>query len=738
MLKGTKKKNFYLSLQNRIISAASVRQSIVFFLLFFGFLSIIRADDISAGVEIIEINYDDDISDTGNEWIECVNKTGGTIDISGWKFDDSTTTVSMTVSQVTGWGDITAIPDGSVFVVCEDSAVFTTRFGPAVASKYLAKISNVDWALSASGDPIGITSGGIWMQRFVYPDNATNKSIIKSTFTDNEELSASWVAGLAGGNPFVEDYGGVGGGGATGSANAGDMLVSEVCVEGSTGFLNNDWVEIYAVSSGNYSGCLLYEADSVVKTFPAGFNAGAGDYIVIHEETGTDETDATGKGANGYWDFYGCGDYTATDNIISVRSPSGNWVDAMGFSNQDGDMTSTNGTAYNNMVSTNMWTGGPATFTDTVNDAAVQASLADYSAGGANKSLVRLSTSTDTNSKNDWFLTTTLTPGTSSAVIIPILETGAITGKITEVAPNISGGGDFIEIFVTAASPDVSGVKLYEGTTLIKIFPSDMGAIAKDKFIILWASKANNPTGTRGVDRDETVVDENGNGYIDLFSDETSATLTGTDNNITLKNANDTIVDFMSFINDTVSSAYPKSAYDNAFTAGQWYPEATDDATYISGSFAWSYSSSKSMYRLSAAGAPTDTNTKADWSESSTTPGYGDYGGTVINTTKTLEVFQSPFSPYKDGTYSQAKIAYNVPANSQITMRVFDVSGHQVRILLDHSDGGGASATVSWDGKDDDGNIVKTGVYIVNIEALDKTTGSARRSSKRVVVGRKM
>jgi flagellar hook assembly protein FlgD len=96
------------------------------------------------------------------------------------------------------------------------------------------------------------------------------------------------------------------------------------------------------------------------------------------------------------------------------------------------------------------------------------------------------------------------------------------------------------------------------------------------------------------------------------------------------------------------------------------------------------------------------------------------------------------FSPYKDGKYNQAKISYNVPSGSQITIRVFDITGREVRNLVDHIDGGGASATISWDGKDDDGNVVRTGIYIVNIESVNKTTGETRRSSKRAVVGRKM
>lgn len=541
-------------------------------------------------------------------------------------------------------------------------------------------------------------------------------------------LSADWVTQTTPSPGAVNITGSAGG-----SASIGDMLVSEICVEGSSSyFSSNDWVELYVVNSGNYSGCLIYEADTVVKTFPPNFNPVAGDYIVIHEETGTDETDASGDtNSNGYWDFYGGGDYTATDNIVSVRSPSGNWVDAMGFSNQDGDMTVTNGTAYNNMVSTNMWTNGPDTLIDGVNDADVQTCLADYSDGGSNKSIVRLSTGTDTNSNIDWAVTSILTPGTSSAVT-STSTSGRISAKITEIAPGISKG-DFVEIFVTAASADAGGCKLYEGTTLIKTFPSNMGALAKDTFIVLWACD--------NTSADETSADENGNGWIDLYSDETTAGLTNTDNNITLKNADGSIVDFMSFANSDTSYSGATAAYDAAVTAQQWSPVATSAAEYVAGSVGWSGSTSKSMYRLAESGAPGDTGAATDWTEGSTTIGYGDYGGALAVTIKSLEVFQSPFSPYNDGTYRQAKLSYYLGGASgdyQVTLQVFDVKGRSVRILLDHVDGGGGSSTVSWDGRDDNGNIVRTGIYIVHIESLNTTTGLAKRTSERVVVARKM
>jgi hypothetical protein len=149
------------------------------------------------------------------------------------------------------------------------------------------------------------------------------------------------------------------------------------------------------------------------------------------------------------------------------------------------------------------------------------------------------------------------------------------------------------------------------------------------------------------------------------------------------------------------------------------------------------------MYRVALNGSPKDTNTKSDWLEGSPTPGTGEYGSATL-TSQPLQIFDGVFSPYGDGTKNKAQISYFVPANTdkQVTIRVFDITGRAVRTLVDHSEisGGasGTSSTAGWDGKDDDGNIVRTGIYIVNIEAINKANGEVKRSSKRVVVGRKM
>jgi len=110
-------------------------------------------------------------------------------------------------------------------------------------------------------------------------------------------------------------------------------------------------------------------------------------------------------------------------------------------------------------------------------------------------------------------------------------------------------------------------------------------------------------------------------------------------------------------------------------------------------------------------------------------------------TTKTIEVTDSPFFPYSDisGRPTEGKIKYNVPDGSRITVRIFDVRGRLVRVLIDQEVDPDGEASVTWDGTDDSGNtIVPVGIYICHIEALNENTGKVTKGTDTIVVGRKL
>ena len=110
-------------------------------------------------------------------------------------------------------------------------------------------------------------------------------------------------------------------------------------------------------------------------------------------------------------------------------------------------------------------------------------------------------------------------------------------------------------------------------------------------------------------------------------------------------------------------------------------------------------------------------------------------------TTKTVEVTDSPFFPYSDisGRPTKGKIKYNVPDGSRITVRIFDVRGRLVRVLIDQEVDPDGEGSVTWDGTDESGGtIVPIGIYICHIEALNENTGKVTKGTETIIVGRKL
>ena len=194
------------------------------------------------------------------------------------------------------------------------------------------------------------------------------------------------------------------------SGNAGKLLITEVAFKVSGG---NDWVELYVVDgSVDWSGYRLYLGGTLKFTIPSTWETNGlttGDYIVIHFESGIDDTVKSDNNAS-YWDGYTSGDLQGTDDMLQILEPSGSTarVDVVIWSNNNGDFTGSK-TEANGAVSDGMWdsydftTGDAGAWTDSDNISASE-SLARY-----------LDPSTpvyaDSNSKSDWYEETGPTQG---------------------------------------------------------------------------------------------------------------------------------------------------------------------------------------------------------------------------------------------------------------------------------------------------------------------------------------
>ena len=130
------------------------------------------------------------------------------------------------------------------------------------------------------------------------------------------------------------------------------------------------------------------------------------------------------------------------------------------------------------------------------------------------------------------------------------------------------------------------------------------------------------------------------------------------------------------------------------------------------------------------------SNDKRNWSTSTAngTPGkVNSLFVSVLPSSASVSFSPNPFSPDGDGSEDYTIITYNIPAHTaSIRIRIFDVKGRMVR-ELSNNESSGAHGEIIWDGRDDEKKIVRIGVYIVFLEAVD-AFGSNVFTTKGLVV----
>lgn len=89
--------------------------------------------------------------------------------------------------------------------------------------------------------------------------------------------------------------------------------------------------------------------------------------------------------------------------------------------------------------------------------------------------------------------------------------------------------------------------------------------------------------------------------------------------------------------------------------------------------------------------------------------------------------------PYPNPAQGEAVIGYELPAASEVQLKVFDLLGREVRAIYDETQSAGKHS-VTWDGRDNAGASLSSGVYFVNLIA--STPEGPRRATKKVVLVR--
>jgi len=95
------------------------------------------------------------------------------------------------------------------------------------------------------------------------------------------------------------------------------------------------------------------------------------------------------------------------------------------------------------------------------------------------------------------------------------------------------------------------------------------------------------------------------------------------------------------------------------------------------------------------------------WSEA--TSAVYDYEPTLPDGYRLSHNFPNPFNP-------ETTIEFQVPARSQVTLRIYNVLGQEITTLI-NDDLSAGTYTVKWDGRDNQGHDVASGVYIYKLSS---------------------
>ncbi len=85
---------------------------------------------------------------------------------------------------------------------------------------------------------------------------------------------------------------------------------------------------------------------------------------------------------------------------------------------------------------------------------------------------------------------------------------------------------------------------------------------------------------------------------------------------------------------------------------------------------------------------------------------------TLLEVKDEVRIYEPVIKPYSN---SLAKIVYNMPDNGEVSITVYDNLGNKIRSLYKGMATKGLSE-ILWDGKDDLGSMVRSGIYIIEIK----------------------
>jgi hypothetical protein len=103
-----------------------------------------------------------------------------------------------------------------------------------------------------------------------------------------------------------------------------------------------------------------------------------------------------------------------------------------------------------------------------------------------------------------------------------------------------------------------------------------------------------------------------------------------------------------------------------------------------------------------------------------------------------LSFSPNPFSPDGDGFEDFCVFHYNLPLmSSTMNAKIYDIKGRLIRRLV-NGEFAGSQGDIIWDGLDDNKQRARIGIYVVFLEAVDRSSGKVITAKAAVVVATKL
>jgi|GEM_PF-4708166 len=107
------------------------------------------------------------------------------------------------------------------------------------------------------------------------------------------------------------------------------------------------------------------------------------------------------------------------------------------------------------------------------------------------------------------------------------------------------------------------------------------------------------------------------------------------------------------------------------------------------------------------------------------------------NTIDNIQILPNPFSPNGNGKNDVVSIKFNLKNESSVTLGIYDRVGREVRRVVTDEDFDAGDNVIEWDGTNDIGNVVTTGLYMFNFQVKDES-GRNDKKTGTIIVSKNM